>query len=420
MDVATMRRADRWLGVPACAALTLYRRLADRLRPPPLDRPVRRILFVKLAEQGATVLAYGALRRAVEMVGRENVYFLVFQENRFILDVMEIIPPENVIAMRTDSMRRAVTEALRAIRRLRQLRLDAAIDMEFFARSSAALSYLSGARCRVGFHAFAGEASYRGDLMTHRLSFNSHLHASLTFRVLVEALEADPKRLPALDVVPAEEHTVPPMFKVQRGEAEEVRQVIGDIARAPADAPIILLNANCSDLLPLRRWPTERYVSLAHRILDRYPDVWLLLTGAPDEAPGADALARQIDSPRCVSMAGRTTLRQLLVLYGLAEVLVTNDSGPAHFATLTPIDVITMFGPETPHLFGARTPRSHILWSGIACSPCVNAYNDRLSSCRDNICMQRLSVGEVFQTVCRVFEARGGGARSGGNPTAGR
>ena len=105
-------------------------------------------------------------------------------------------------------------------------------------------------------------------------------------------------------------------------------------------------------------------------------------------------------------MAGRTTLRELLTLYHLADVLVTNDSGPAHFASLTQIDVVTLFGPETPAAFGVRSPRSHILWSGLACSPCVNAYNNRFSTCRDNLCMQRLGVEQVYETVCRAYEAR--------------
>ncbi len=98
-------------------------------------------------------------------------------------------------------------------------------------------------------------------------------------------------------------------------------------------------------------------------------------------------------------MAGKTTLRQLLVLYCLADVLVTNDSGPAHFATLTPIRTITLFGPETPALFGARTPRTNIIWKGLPCSPCVSAYNNRMSACPDNICMQRITVDEVFDKV---------------------
>jgi NAD-dependent epimerase/dehydratase family protein len=41
------------------------------------------------------VLAYPAILRAIEMVGRQNVYFVVFEDNRFILDAMEIIPCVN-------------------------------------------------------------------------------------------------------------------------------------------------------------------------------------------------------------------------------------------------------------------------------------------------------------------------------------
>src|SRR5215472_15923009 len=41
------------------------------------------------------VLAYPAILRAIEMVGRQNVYFVIFEDNRFILDAMEIIPCVN-------------------------------------------------------------------------------------------------------------------------------------------------------------------------------------------------------------------------------------------------------------------------------------------------------------------------------------
>jgi len=171
-------------------------------------------------------------------------------------------------------------------------------------------------------------------------------------------------------------------------------------------APLILLNANAGDLLLLRRWPAERYVELARRLLEKYPEVLIGFTGAPDEAAAVTPLVAQVASPRCINLAGRTTLRQLLILYGLAEVLVTNDSGPAHFAALTPVDVITLFGPETPALFGALGPKAHVLWAGIACSPCVSAYNHRTTACRDARCMARITVEQVFEAVCRVYRQR--------------
>ncbi|MCZ7629293.1 MAG: hypothetical protein M5U19_09595 [Microthrixaceae bacterium] len=59
-------------------------------------------------------------------------------------------------------------------------------------------------------------------------------------------------------------------------------------------------------------------------------------------------------------------------------------------------------------MFGSLSPRNHAMWAGLPCSPCVNAYNDRISSCRDNKCMQHLSVEEVFDVVCGALEARTG------------
>lgn len=117
-------------------------------------------------------------------------------------------------------------------------------------------------------------------------------------------------------------------------------------------------------------------------------------------------LVRRVGSPRCHSLAGRTTLRELLVLYTLADLLVTNDSGPAHFATLTPISVVTLFGPETPKLFAARTPRNSIVFAGLACSPCVNALNNRQTTCRRNECMTAISVDQVLDAALRAYASR--------------
>jgi ADP-heptose:LPS heptosyltransferase len=404
MDVSRMRRLDRCLGVPICWALTRWRRLFGGRCPGP-DQLPKRILFIKLAEQGSTVLAQGALRAACERVGAENVFFLVFAENRAILDLLGLIPLANVITIDARGLWRAIRGAFAAVWRLWRLHVDTAIDLEFFARSSAALCFLSGASRRVGYHAFHGEASYRGDLMTHRLSFNPYLHTSQTFQMMVTALDQ-----PA-DAFPRFAESPPPVesgceFRPGDDELAQARRLLADTFGRERGHPLVLLNANASDLLPLRRWPAERYGELARRLLREYPELCIGFTGAPGEAPAIEALVRQIDSPRCASLAGKTTLRQVLVIYCLAEVIVTNDSGPGHFASLTPVDVVVLFGPETPRLFAPVSPRTHALWAGLACSPCINAYNDRQTSCTDNVCMKQISVDQVFAEVCRLYEAR--------------
>lgn len=407
MNVSTMRRIDWWVGIPLTLALTQVRRAIERSKDGQRQGP-QRIVFIKLAEQGSTVLASSAIRRAAELVGRNNVYFALFEENRFILDVMELIPAENVLTIRNHNVFALLQDSFGVCRKLRGLGVDTAIDLEFFARSSAILTFLSGASRRVGFHTY-GEGPYRGDLMTHPLIFNPHIHTSQTFRMMVDALTVtNPKNFPAFDLLPARADDPPPSFEPGHGEVEEARSLLEEAAGSEDFRPLILLNPNCGDLLQLRRWPTERYVELARRLLERYPSAHVAMTGGPLEGPYVGELVAQVGSERCFNLAGRTTLRQLLVIYGLAEVLVTNDSGPAHFAALTAIDVVTLFGPETPHLFAARTPRNHTIWAGLGCSPCVSALNGRTSSCQNNLCMQRIDLERVFATVCELLDSRCG------------
>lgn len=420
MKISAMRRIDRWLGIPACWLLTGWRRAIDlyRRRFPRPSRTVRSILFVKLAEQGATVLADRAIRRAMELVGRENVYFLVFAENRFILDAMDVIPRDNVVAIPTRTFRQAVAGGWHAVRQMRRIRPDAAVDFEFFARSSAALCYLSGAPVRVGLHRFNDPAPYRGDLMTHRVRYNPSRHTQDAFATMVEAVRLAEGDMPDDVQLPAQADEMPLRFQPTPEELGEVRNLVESEAGACACRPLVLLNANASDLLPLRRWPAERYVGLAERLLASQPEAWIAFTGAPEEAESARYLAASVGSPRCFSLAGRTTLRQLLSLYHLADVLVTNDSGPAHFATLTPIQVVVLFGPETPALFGARSPRTEVLYSARDCSPCVSAFNNRLSTCRGNACMLDISVEQVFRAVAGCLEAVKNGYRQGSDGTS--
>jgi len=330
----------------------------------------------------------------------------VFKENRFILDVMNLIPRENVITIRHKNLVDAGLQALFALYKIRRLRIDASIDLEFFARSSAALTYLTGAKSRVGFHTFFGEGPYRGNLMTHRLLYNPYLHTSQSFQLLVEALEQDPENLPTFfGQVPAAD-TTSPQFATSAASQEEVRAILGRESGVEGEFRVILLNPNASDLLPLRKWPTERYVDLARRLLERFPEVCVVMTGAPDEADAIQKIALEVGSQRCISLAGKTTLPQLLVLYTLSELLITNDSGPAHFASMTPITVITLFGPETPFLFRALTPRAIPIWMQIPCSPCVNAYNNRQSPCRNNICMKTITVDHVLEIAIKAYLER--------------
>jgi ADP-heptose:LPS heptosyltransferase len=404
-DVATLQRIDALFGPPLCFLLSAWNRLVPGRRPP--VHPSRAV-FVKLSEQGATVLASAAIREAVRRYGREGVHFVAFAGNRAILDLLDLLPPANILEIRTATPWAFLRSVLATVRHLRRLKVDVAYDLDFFARGSAVLAWMTGAPIRVGLHAWFGEGPYRGSLVTHRCRYNPHVHTARFFLSLVHAADHPPEGFPSW--------TAPGTDEVPRADrirlSDDVRRTARALVRdafgpGSGDAPfprLVLLNANCSDLVPLRRWMPERYAELARRLLAHDPGLHVLFTGSRAEAAATSALADAVDSPRCRSVAGRTTLPELLALYDLAAVLVTNDSGPVHFASVTSVRTVALYGPETPALFGPHSDRAVALFAGLPCSPCVSAQNNRRSACRDNRCMRAISVDDVFRAVVRFLE----------------
>lgn len=390
MKKETIKAIDALFGTLICWFLTVHRRIFGD----PTPGPVRKILFLKLIEQGATVLAAPALDRAIAKVGKDNVYFCVFRENRPILDFLDRVPNTNVIEIRQDTFLTFLRETFRALRHIRREEIDVVVDMEFMARAPAILAYLTGASRRVGLYRYTAEGPYRGDLMTHRVQYTPYLHTSQAYRLLVDALDQDPSEHPMVKTPPPALE-IAPQFKPPAEDVARVRAILNEAAGRDVTGPIVLLNPNTGDLLPLRMWPVARFVELGRRL---YGTATIVLTGAPSERAGAEAVAAQI-GPDVVVLAGRTTLRDVIVLYTIADVLVTNDSGPGHFASMTPIHNVVLFGPETPQLFGPLGPNTHVVWEGLACSPCVSPYNHRFSPCSNNRCMQAITVDRVYAVV---------------------
>jgi ADP-heptose:LPS heptosyltransferase len=385
---------DRWVAKPLCAVFSAFDRVR-RLWARPAPEEPRRIVFVKLIEMGSTVLACPAFAEAEKLVGRENLFILVFAPNRPILEVLPYLRPENVITVDDRNIAAFAFGLLRALFRVWREKIDTAIDMEGLTSSSALITYMTRAPRRVGFYNFSSQGPFRGRLMTHELNYGFQHHVSRQFVALLRAAAVGTGDVPLLKERIRDEVIELPEFVPGEAEREEVRALLREQAGTDPQR-ILLLNPNCSDLLPLRRWPDERWIDLGKRLLEERPDATVVVTGAPSEAEDAARIARAIGPDRAFSVAGRTTLRQLLVLYGLADLLVSNDSGPVHFAALTPVPVVALFGPETPTLYGPLSRRARVLNSGLACSPCVNILNHRMSPCNDNRCMQRITVEDAL------------------------
>jgi ADP-heptose:LPS heptosyltransferase len=402
MKVDTMRRIDHWLGVPLCAAATLVVRLRDAFRPRAAT-PVRRILFVELSEMGTTILADPAMRKARDKLNAE-LFFVIFKRNAGSLDLLGTFPRDNVFTISDKSLAALARDTLAFLRWCRSKDIDTVVDLELFSRFTALLSGLSGAERRVGFHRFHNEGLYRGAMLTHRVAYNPHHHIAKNFIALVDALTAVAPTVPYSKTVIGDDQldvTLPPPSAETRARMLERIRALAPFD--PARQRLVLINPNASELLPHRRWMPERFAELIGRILAAYPDVLVLITGAPEERARAEELAR-INGPRSVSFAGHSGLADLPALYAQATLMVSNDSGPAHFSAAAGLPTIVLFGPETPKLY-QPLGASRAIYAGLACSPCVTAHNHRRTACTDNVCMRAITVDEVYAAVAEVLAA---------------
>jgi ADP-heptose:LPS heptosyltransferase len=407
MKVATMRRIDAWIGVPLCLCATGLQALKRLRRKPeaPAGRP-RSVLVIKLSELGALIMLGPAMRALAEMAGRDNLHFLTFSESQALLQVMDYVPKDNIFVLRTGSPAQLARDAWNVLRRIRNQRIECSVDLDFFARATALIAWFCGCRRRIGCHAYFGEGPYRGNLLTHRVKFNPHIHVSRMFEILAQAAAQPAGGFPRIEFVPDAAAAPSERFKPAAEEIAGVRNLWTNAGVGPQHA-VILLNTNISDreAIPLRKWADECYVALARLILAGIPDSFVLMTGTAKEAEVVARLEACVGHARCRSIAGKTSLRELLTLYCLADMMITNDSGPAHFATLTGMDAIVLFGPETPLLWRPPGPRVEILYRNLACSPCFSVYNGRQSKCRRNACMD-FTPDEVYEAVRRRLASR--------------
>jgi ADP-heptose:LPS heptosyltransferase len=410
MNVDTMRRIDRLAGVPLCAVASALVRLRDAVRGH-ASRPVRRILFVELSEMGSTVLAEPAMRKAREQLSAE-LFFVIFTRNVGSLDLLGTFPAANVFTISDSSIFSLARDALAFLRWTRRKRIDTVVDLELFSRFTALLTGLSGADRRVGFYRFHGEGLYRGEMLTHRVAYNPHLHIAKNFIAFVDALLAPVPTVPYAKTLIGDDQI---RAEIAPATAQARAHMLARIRECapfdPTQHRLVLINPNASELLPQRRWMPERFAQLIGRILAAHDDVIVLITGAAEEREAAERLAAA-SGPRSVSFAGHSALTELPALYAHAALMVTNDSGPAHFSAAAGLPTIVLFGPETPKLY-QPLGNSRAIYAGLACSPCVSAHNHRKTACTDNVCMRAIGVEEVYAAVAEVLA---GPHRAGGGP----
>jgi len=385
MKVDTMRAIDKWVGIPLCLLVSPVCWLVDLLRGNRKQSPdTRRTLFIELSEMGSAIIADPAMRK-LHHEGRAELYFAIFAQNYKSLTLLNTIPRANIFCMNARNLFTLIADVFRFMVWCRSKRITTVIDLELFSRFTALLSFFSGARSRVGFVSYHDEGLYRGKCINEGVRYNPHVHVAVNFVSLVnKALGLFDNPYATMPVSSRELKIASAIIPAQA--VDSVKEKISLLLHNWHDESIVLLNVNASDMLPQRRWPPEYFAQVARQLLTSWESIVILATGAAAESEYVQQVVDEVDHPRCVNAAGVFAFEELPALYSISCCMLTNDSGPAHFAAVTPLKVFVLFGPETPALYlplGNAEP----FYLGLPCSPCVSAANHRKTGCATRPCI---------------------------------
>ena len=174
--------------------------------------------------------------------------------------------------------------------------------------------------------------------------------------------------------------------------------------------------------LPARRWPSDRFIELIHRLLPIFEYDVVLTGGQVDESTQKlyDS-AFQKDS-RVSSVVGKTTINEWVELIRGAAFHIGVDSGSIHIAAAVGTTAYCLTGVWDGHRFfpyqiekkGEMTKepiliyRSDVSIDSLLCKKC-NAYGhmgDGNRECRrgckvgkSNLCLHRISVDDVLEHI---------------------
>ncbi len=279
------------------------------------------------------------------------------------------------------------------VRSLRAEKLDAALLLTNSLRTGW-LAWLSGASRRVGM-----SRDLRGVLLTDRVLPRSRStpHPVMDeYLRLAERLGCSPHRYPIELAVQSED--VARLDEFWNG----VR-----IARGTGTAPLrnryVCLNTGGA-FGAAKNWPRQYFAQLAHQIAETGKTV--LVVCGPSERDDARWIASAANHASVLSLAdARLSIGLTKAAIQGADLLVTTDSGPRHFAAAFGVPVITLFGPTHIEWSETRYDKSEHLQLKLDCGPC----QQRECPLKHHRCMQDLSVETVFESVqrqLRLSEAR--------------
>jgi heptosyltransferase-2 len=157
-----------------------------------------------------------------------------------------------------------------------------------------------------------------------------------------------------------------------------------------------------------KRWPAERYAALADRFIDEFGAEVLLIGSAAECEVSGEVVAHMRNRP--VVLTGDTDLAMLVSVLSLIDLLVTNDTGPAHIAPALGRPTLVIFGPTNVTTTRPFSPLGEIVVHPPDCAPCM------LRDCPiDHRCLTAISPDEDFERARAMLVKRNSATETQGH-----
>ena len=385
-----MRKIDTIVGNLVCLILYLFERMRSCFlsNKTAMQEP-HKILVIKYLGMGSLLYATPAMSAIKKKHPACKIVLLTFEESRELSEIIQLF--DTVFTVRTGNIFVLLKDTFSTLAVIRRDYFEYVLDLEFFSRYSTIVSYLSEAKCRVGYSI---PQIWRGNLLHIPVQFNHFQHISRVFADQIEALGI------------AVDDCIVGKLEIFDDSLLAVKKLLLSFG-VQLNLLLIGVNINASNLAFERRWHKENFIRLIEVVSKRY-GVTILLIGSKSEEQYVTDLYNDLSGfarQRTFNLSGKTDLKELVALFSLMDLFITNDSGPLHIAAATGVKTVSFFGPETPQLYGPQGGNHCVFYAGIECSPCLNALNAKIANCAgDNRCMRAIRSEEVIEVVCRLLD----------------
>ena len=339
---------------------------------------ISRILLIQLGDIGDFVLTTPTMRTLRENCPSSEIFVLVREHVSELVDNCPWVDGLISVNKAKRKLRDELDHQRRFILQLRKKRFQLTIDLRTGTRG-AIVSFLSGARARVGRYADNG-GLWRNRLFTHLVRPVNELeqYSSLHSLNILEPLQLQIRDIsPALEVAPE-----------KRKLAREILSKEG----VSLNKPIIVLHP--FSRWSYKEWPIQNYIALINHVGSRYP-VSFVLTGAHEDTDRAAEILRG-GASGIHNLVGKSSLGELSGLLANCSLLIGIDSAAAHIAAAVGTPTVTIFGPSSPVCWAPRGEEHYIVVKDLPCVPCRQKGCNHSGVSR---CLQELEVGEVIEVL---------------------